>query len=51
MRPASIALNYAEALFSLGEKSGRSEEYAGLLEAIASAVDGSPRAQDVLMSP
>ena len=51
MRPVSIALNYAEALFSLGEKSGRSEEYAGLLEAIASAVDGSPRAQDVLMSP
>lgn len=51
MRPASIALNYAEALFSLGEKSGRSEEYSGLLEAIASAVDGSPRAQDVLMSP
>lgn len=51
MRPVSIALNYAEALFALGEKSGRSEEYAGLLEAIASAVDGSPRAQDVLMSP
>ncbi|HEU5217907.1 MAG TPA: ATP synthase F1 subunit delta [Gemmatimonadales bacterium] len=51
MRPVSIALNYAEALFSLGETSGRSEEYAGLLEAIASAVDGSPKAQAVLMSP
>ncbi len=51
MRPVSIALNYAEALFALGEKSGRSEEYSGLLEAIASAVDSSPRAQDVLMSP
>ena len=51
MRPVSIALNYAEALFALGEQSGRSDEYAGLLEAIASAVDSSPRAQDVLMSP
>jgi len=51
LRPVSIALNYAEALFALGEQSGRSDEYAGLLEAIASAVDSSPRAQDVLMSP
>lgn len=51
MRPVSIALNYAEALFALGEKSGRTEEYAGLLEAIAGAVDSSPRAQAVLMSP
>ena len=51
MRPVSIALNYAEALYALGEKSGRSEEYAGLLEAIASAVDSSPKAQAVLMSP
>jgi F-type H+-transporting ATPase subunit delta len=51
LRPVSIALNYAEALFALGEKSGRTEEYAGLLEAIAGAVDGSPKAQAVLMSP
>jgi F-type H+-transporting ATPase subunit delta len=51
LRPVSIALNYAEALFALGEKSGRTEEYAGLLEAIAGAVDSSPRAQAVLMSP
>jgi F-type H+-transporting ATPase subunit delta len=51
LRPESIALNYAEALFSLGEKSGRTEEYAGLLEAIAGAVDSSPKAQAVLMSP
>lgn len=51
MRDESIALNYAEALFALGEKSGRTEEYARLLEAIAAAVDGTPRAQAVLMSP
>jgi F-type H+-transporting ATPase subunit delta len=44
-------MNYAEALFALGEKSGRTEEYAGLLEALAAAVDASPKAQAVLMSP
>lgn len=51
MRAATIARNYAEALFELGEKSGRTEQYAGLLEAIAGAIDSSPRAQMVLMSP
>ena len=51
MRAATIARNYAEALFELGEKSGRTEEYAGLLEAIAGAIDSSPRAQMVMMSP
>ena len=51
MRPASIALNYAEALFALGDKSGQAEQYHALLEALAAAVDASPRAQAVLMSP
>jgi F-type H+-transporting ATPase subunit delta len=51
LRAASIALNYAEALFALGEKSGRAEEYHALLEALAAAVDASSRAQAVLMSP
>jgi F-type H+-transporting ATPase subunit delta len=51
LRAATIARNYAEALFELGEKSQRTEEYAGLLEAIAGAIDSSPRAQMVLMSP
>ncbi len=51
MRSATIALNYAEALFALGEKGGRAEQYAGLLEALAAAVESSPRAQGVLMSP
>ena len=49
MREASIALNYAEALFALGERSGRGESYLGLLEALAAAVEASPRAQAVLM--
>lgn len=51
MRPETIALNYAEALFALGEKSGRGEEYHALIEALAAALDASPRAQAVLMSP
>ena len=51
MRAATIARNYAEALFELGEKSGRTEEYLELLEALAAAVDASERARMVLMSP
>ncbi|MGH7560277.1 MAG: ATP synthase F1 subunit delta [Gemmatimonadales bacterium] len=51
MRSATIARNYAEALFALGEKSGRTEAYAGLLDALAAAIAASPRAETVLMSP
>ena len=51
MRAATIAKNYAEALFELGEGSGRAEEYAGLIEALAAAVHASPRVETVLMSP
>ena len=51
MRVATIAKNYAQALFTLGEKSGRTEEYARLLEALAAAVHASPRVEAVLMSP
>ena len=51
MRAATIAKNYAEALFTLGERSGRAETYAGMLEALAAAVHASPRVEAVLMSP
>ena len=51
MRPVTIARNYAEALFSLGEKSGRSTEYAELIDAVAGAFELSPEAQGLLMSP
>ena len=51
MRAPTIARNYAEVLFTLGEKSGRTGEYAGLLEALSAAVDSAPEAQAVLMSP
>jgi len=51
VRAATIARNYAEALFRLGEKSGNAERYAGLIEALAAAVHASPRVEMVLMSP
>lgn len=51
MRSITIARNYAEALFSLGEKSGNTEAYAGLIEALAAAVEASPKVEAVLMSP
>lgn len=51
MRAATIAKNYAEVLFTLGERSGNAEAYAGMLEALAAAVHASPRVETVLMSP
>ena len=51
MRSVTIARNYAEALFDLGERSGQGERYAELIEAVASAVQTSPQIQGVLMSP
>ncbi|HEU5153415.1 MAG TPA: ATP synthase F1 subunit delta [Gemmatimonadales bacterium] len=51
MRPVTIARNYAEALFQLGEESGRTTEYADLLDAVAHAIETTPRIEAVLMSP
>jgi F0F1-type ATP synthase delta subunit len=51
VRPATIARNYAEALFDLGEKSGQTELYADLLDAVAAAIEVEPTVQAVLMSP
>lgn len=51
MRAESIARNYAEALFALGEKSGRSAQHADLLDALAAGIAGSPKVQAVLASP
>ncbi|HEU4700138.1 MAG TPA: ATP synthase F1 subunit delta [Gemmatimonadales bacterium] len=48
---ATIARNYAEALFELGEQHGQAELYGELLDAVAAAVEQSPEAQAVLMSP
>ena len=51
MRTETIARNYAEALFELGERSGNVELYANLLDAVAAAVEQTPRVQAILMSP
>ncbi len=46
-----MARNYAEVLFTLGEQSGRTEEYAGLIRAVADAIMSSPEVEAVLVSP
>ena len=51
MRSGIIARNYAEALFDLGESSGRADRYAELIDAVAGAVETTPQVQAVLMSP
>ncbi len=51
MRTETIARNYAEALFQLGERSGNVELYADLLDAVAAAVEQTPRVEAILMSP
>ena len=51
MRTETIARNYAEALFQLGERSDNVELYADLLDAVAAAVEQTPRVEAILMSP
>ncbi len=51
MRAESVALNYAEALFALGEKEDRAVAYGELFQALAEAVALSPKVQAILMSP
>lgn len=53
MRPTGIGRNYAEALYQLAEPKGTAtlEQYAGLIEALAAAIETSPQAEAVLMSP
>ena len=51
MRATAVTRNYAEALFELGERSGNTERYAELIDAVASAVETTPEVQGVLMSP
>ena len=51
MSAATIGLNYAETLFELAERSGRTAEYGELIEAVAAAIANSPEVQAVLMSP
>jgi F-type H+-transporting ATPase subunit delta len=51
VRPITIARNYAEALFDLGEQTGQTDQYARLLDAVADVVETSPEVQTVLNSP
>jgi F-type H+-transporting ATPase subunit delta len=51
LRNETVARNYAEVLFQLGERSGNTERYVDLLDAVAAAVEQTPRLQAVLMSP
>jgi F-type H+-transporting ATPase subunit delta len=51
LRTETVARNYAEALFQLGEQSGNTERFVDLLDAVAAAIEQSPRIQAVLMSP
>jgi F-type H+-transporting ATPase subunit delta len=47
----TIARNYAEALFELAEHAKRSAEFADLIDAVAGAIETTPKVQAVLMSP
>jgi F-type H+-transporting ATPase subunit delta len=51
VRAETVARNYAEALFQLGERSGNTDRYADLIDAVAAAVEQTPKVQAVLMSP
>ncbi|HEX5387873.1 MAG TPA: ATP synthase F1 subunit delta [Gemmatimonadales bacterium] len=51
MRSVTVARNYAEALFALGEQHGATEHYGELLDAVASVVETTPEVQAMLMSP
>jgi F-type H+-transporting ATPase subunit delta len=51
VRSVTIARNYAEALFELGEGSGELAERGELIDAVAAAIQTTPAIADVLMSP
>ncbi|HRP08556.1 MAG TPA: F0F1 ATP synthase subunit delta, partial [Gemmatimonadales bacterium] len=50
MRDITIARNYAETLFELGEKSGSTEQFGALMDETAAAF-AAPSIEPVLMSP
>jgi F-type H+-transporting ATPase subunit delta len=51
LRTETIARNYAEAIFELGEQSGNTERFVDLLDAVAAAIEQSPQIEAILMSP
>jgi F-type H+-transporting ATPase subunit delta len=51
VREPTIARNYAEALFALGERSDQVETFADLMEVVAGVVEADDRIRVVLESP
>jgi len=51
VRPVTVARNYAETLFELGEQTGKAELYGELIDAVAGVVETTPAIRDMLMSP
>jgi F-type H+-transporting ATPase subunit delta len=51
VREPTIARNYAEALFASGERTGSTDLYANLLEAVAGAIEADDTVRDFLESP
>ena len=51
MREPTIARNYAEALFEVGERKGHTERFADLIDALASAIEEDERIHIMLESP
>jgi F-type H+-transporting ATPase subunit delta len=51
VREPTIARNYAEALFSAGERIGQTETFSALLEAVAGAIAGDVHIRVALESP
>src|SRR3990172_1633984 len=51
MREPTIARNYAQALFEAGERSGETERFAAMLEAVAGAIQADERIRVALDSP
>lgn len=51
MRPVTVARNYAETLFQLGEQTGKAELYGELIDAVAGVIETTPAINDMLMSP
>jgi F-type H+-transporting ATPase subunit delta len=51
VREPTIARNYAEALFTSGERTGSTDLYADLLEAVAGAIDADDTIRVFLESP
>ena len=51
MREATIARNYAEALFQLGERTNESERFGDLIEGVGGAIEADESIRVVLESP